>query len=55
MAMEKRNSTDRFFIVNLQLPLAFASHFAASPKNSTAGRYQSSHNHLSRKRWVASN
>jgi hypothetical protein len=29
--MEKRNSTDRFFIVNFQPPLAFVSHFAASP------------------------
>uniref|UniRef100_A0A0E0HXI6 Uncharacterized protein n=1 Tax=Oryza nivara TaxID=4536 RepID=A0A0E0HXI6_ORYNI len=29
--MEKRNSNDRFFIVNLQPPLAFMRHFAASP------------------------
>jgi hypothetical protein len=29
--MEKRNSNDRFFIVNLQPPLAFVRHFAASP------------------------
>jgi hypothetical protein len=29
--MEKRNSTDCCFIINLQPPLAFVSHFASSP------------------------